>query len=80
MGIQNAVLNVYHSLLSLKNIPLLQEAYRYVLADLENVYKTIIPMSEPLIADNPLTDLQYQKEHSELVLIFLLRAVSEIGK
>ncbi|XP_058794779.1 serine/threonine-protein kinase SMG1 [Phymastichus coffea] len=79
IGIQNAVLNVYHSLLSLKNIPLLQEAYRYVLGDLENAYNTIMPLTEPLIPDNPLTDLHYQRRHAELVLIFLLRAVSEIA-
>jgi PI-3-kinase-related kinase SMG-1 len=78
--IQNAVLGVYQSLLSLKNIPLLQEAYRYILADLENAYKTIVPMTESLVLDNPLTDVQYQRRHAEIVLIFLLRALSDIGK
>lgn len=77
--IQNAVLGVYHSLLSLKNIPLLQEAYRYILADLENAYKTIIPEIEPLVPENPLTDLQYHRRKAEIVLIFLLRALSDIG-
>ncbi|OXU25637.1 hypothetical protein TSAR_001094 [Trichomalopsis sarcophagae] len=77
--IQNAVLGVYHSLLSLKNIPLLQEAYRYILADLENAYKTIIPGIEPLVQENPLTDSQYHRRNAEIVLIFLLRALSDIA-
>jgi PI-3-kinase-related kinase SMG-1 len=32
LNIQEEVLAVYHSLLNLKNIPLLQEAYRYVVS------------------------------------------------
>jgi hypothetical protein len=32
LNIQSEVLAVYHSLLNLKNIPLLQEAYRYVVS------------------------------------------------
>lgn len=78
--IQNAVLGVYHSLLGLKNIPLLQEAYRYILADLENSYKTILPLDEPLVLDNPLVEQQYQRKHAEIVVLFLLRALSDIGK
>ena len=30
-----ATLSVYHALLAMKNVPLLQEAYRYLLADLQ---------------------------------------------
>lgn len=77
--IQNAVLGVYHSLLGLKNIPLLQEAYRYILADLENAYKTILPFDEPLVIDNPLVEQEYQRRHAEIVTMFLLRALSDIG-
>lgn len=77
--IQNAVLEVYYSLLSLKNIPLLQEAYRYILADMEIAYRTVFPKIEPLIVDNPLDPDNYERQHAELVLIFLLRALSDIG-
>lgn len=81
VDVQNAVLRVYHSLLSLKNIPLLQEAYRYILADLEKAFDTIIPMKEePLVTDNPFKELHYQRNHAEIVIIFLLQALSDIGE
>ncbi|KAG5339618.1 SMG1 kinase, partial [Acromyrmex charruanus] len=77
--IQNASLSVYHSLLSLKNIPLLQESYRYILADLEIAYKLILSDIDILVADNPLNDLQYTKSDVEIVVTFILRALSDIA-
>lgn len=76
--IQNASLGVYHSLLSLKNIPLLQESYRYILADLEIAYRLILP--DILVVDNPLNDLRYTKSDVEIVVTFILRALSDIGE
>lgn len=80
ISIQSASLGVYHSLLSLKNIPLLQEAYRYILADLEMAYKLILRDIDCLVIDNPFTDVQYKKSDAEIVIIFILRALSDIGK
>lgn len=81
ISIQNASLGVYHSLLSLKNIPLLQESYRYVLSDLEIAYKLVLVDIESLVADNPLLDdVKYEKKDAEIVVTFLLRALSDIGK
>ena len=80
VSIQNAVLTVYHSLLGLKNIPLLQEAYRYILADLENSYLVVLPKAESLVIDNPLKNCKYERTFAEIVVIFLLRALSDIGK
>lgn len=40
LNIQSEVLAVYHSLLNLKNIPLLQEAYRYVVPTLAPCVRT----------------------------------------
>lgn len=81
ISIQNASLGVYHSLLSLKNIPLLQESYRYILSDLEIAYKLILTDIECLVTDNPLLDsIKYKKNDAEIVVIFLLRALSDIGK
>ncbi|KAL6259418.1 hypothetical protein P5V15_009339 [Pogonomyrmex californicus] len=77
--IQNASLGVYHSLLSLKNIPLLQESYRYILADLEIAYKLILPDMDNLVTDNPLNDLTYTKNDVEIVVTFILRALSDIA-
>lgn len=78
--IQNASLGVYHSLLSLKNIPLLQESYRYILADLEIAYRLILPDMDILVVDNPLNDLRYTKSDVEIVVTFILRALSDIGE
>jgi len=80
IAIQNATLGVYHSLLGLKNIPLLQESYRYILADLEIAYRPILPDMESLVADNPLNDLKYAHNHTEIVVTFILRALSDIGE
>lgn len=81
ISIQNASLGVYHSLLSLKNIPLLQESYRYILSDLEIAYKLILADIESLVPDNPLLDdIKYKKGDAEIVVTFLLRALSDIGK
>ncbi|KAL6442065.1 hypothetical protein ACFW04_002410 [Cataglyphis niger] len=77
--IQNACLGVYHSLLSLKNIPLLQESYRYILADLEIAYKLILPDMDSLVIDNPLNDLNYTKSDIEIVITFILLALSDIA-
>ncbi|XP_034180761.2 serine/threonine-protein kinase Smg1 isoform X1 [Osmia lignaria lignaria] len=80
ISIQNASLGVYHSLLSLKNIPLLQESYRYILSDLEIAYKLILSDIESLVVDNPLlNDVKYKKNDAEIVVIFLLRALSDIA-
>ncbi|KOC68709.1 Serine/threonine-protein kinase SMG1 [Habropoda laboriosa] len=80
ISIQNASLGVYHSLLGLKNIPLLQESYRYILSDLEIAYKLILADIESLVADNPLLDdIKYKKNDAEIVVTFLLRALSDIA-
>ncbi|XP_063980993.1 serine/threonine-protein kinase SMG1 [Diachasmimorpha longicaudata] len=78
-SIQNASLVVYHSFLGLKNIPLLQEAYRYILGDLEISYKLILPHFEGLVSNNPLTDVQYNSKDAEIIVLFLLRALSELA-
>ncbi|XP_076649018.1 serine/threonine-protein kinase Smg1 isoform X2 [Halictus rubicundus] len=80
IAIQNASLRVYHSLLSLKNIPLLQESYRYILSDLEVAYRLVLTDIENLVPDNPLLDgINYKKKDAEIVITFLLRALSDIA-
>ncbi|XP_043280213.1 serine/threonine-protein kinase SMG1 isoform X1 [Venturia canescens] len=79
IAIQNASLDVYHSLLGLKNIPLLQEAYRYVLADFEIAYKVIVHDADELVTDNPLTDVTYHKSDAQTVVVFLLRALTDLA-
>lgn len=80
VSIQNASLGVYHSLLSLKNIPLLQESYRYILAELEIAYRLVVQDMDSLVVDNPLSDLKYAKSDVVVVVTFILRALSDIGE
>lgn len=80
LRVQNATLEVYQSLLSLKNIPLLQETYRYVLAELEIAYRLVVKDVDDLVAVNPLKHLTYNQKHAEVVVSFLLRALSDIGE
>ncbi|XP_011302537.1 serine/threonine-protein kinase SMG1 isoform X2 [Fopius arisanus] len=78
-AIQGGSLAVYHSLLGLKNIPLLQEAYRYILGDLEIAYKLILPHFDGLVSSNPLPDVKYHLKDAEIVVLFLLRALSDLA-
>lgn len=77
--VQEAVICVYQSLLNLKNIPLLQEAYRYVLGDLETVYKLIMPDIKPLCVNNPFVDPSCQRHETEVTVLFLLRCLSQLA-
>ncbi|KAJ1529376.1 hypothetical protein ONE63_006163 [Megalurothrips usitatus] len=78
-SIQTAVLGLYHALLNLKNIPLLQEAYRYVLGDLEIAYRQIVPGMEQLCQTNPYADVEYSASEAEVVILFLLGALSDLA-
>ena len=80
VAIQNASLGVYHSLLGLKNIPLLQESYRYILADFQIAYRLVLSNADELVADNPLINVTYKKTDAEIIIMFLLRALSDLGE
>ena len=79
--IQDSVICVYQALLNLKNVSLLQEAYRYVLGDLEVVYRAIVPNVEPFIQNNPFTvdSFDLTDEEKELTVLFLLRCLSQLA-
>ncbi|XP_057324226.1 serine/threonine-protein kinase SMG1 isoform X1 [Microplitis mediator] len=79
IAMQDASLSVYHSLLGLKNIPLLQEAYRYILGDLEIAYKLIIKNLKGFVTNNPLSDMNYKASDAEIIIIFILRALSDLA-
>ncbi|GLG95063.1 Serine/threonine-protein kinase Smg1 [Gryllus bimaculatus] len=80
MKIQNAVLGIYHSLLNLKNISPLQEAYRYILGDLEVAYKKVMPSLSVICQTNPFIDVEYADEDVEMVIMFHLRALADLAK
>nr|CAD7257211.1 unnamed protein product [Timema shepardi] len=79
VAVQDEVVAVYHCLLNLKNIPLLQEAYRYVLGDLEIAYKLVVSSVDELCTQNPHQSTQYRVCDAELVIMIHLRALADLG-
>ncbi|KAK9695390.1 Serine/threonine-protein kinase smg-1 [Popillia japonica] len=77
--VQEAAVYVYQSLLNLKNIPLLQEAYKYILGDLELVYKYVLPDISPLCQNNPFQEVSCTFENSENTILFLFRCLSQLA-
>ncbi|CAG9824418.1 unnamed protein product [Phaedon cochleariae] len=77
MDIQDAVVCVYQSLLNLKNVSLLQEAYRYVLGDLELAYKEIVKDVPPFTQSNPFT--VSTGPAAEETVLFLLRCLTQLA-
>ncbi|XP_059470336.1 serine/threonine-protein kinase SMG1 isoform X2 [Neocloeon triangulifer] len=76
-----ALIGVYHSLLSLKNIPLLQETYSLVLQDLEKAYKVLVPEVEPFVLGNVSNGFKdYTREEAEIVVLFLLNSLIDIAR
>ncbi|KAB0796118.1 hypothetical protein PPYR_10179 [Photinus pyralis] len=75
--VQEATICMYQALLNLKNIPLLQEAYRCVLGDLEVMYRQIVPNISPLCQSNPFTEPV--TKDPELSVLFLLRCLSQLA-
>ncbi|XP_047110312.1 serine/threonine-protein kinase SMG1 [Schistocerca piceifrons] len=77
--IQKEVIGIHHSLLNLKNIPLLQEAYRYVLGDLERAYKMIVPTIEDFCQANPHSDTVYNEKDVKFIVMFHLSALADLA-
>ncbi|XP_053606534.1 serine/threonine-protein kinase SMG1 isoform X2 [Plodia interpunctella] len=74
--ILEGVLSVYSNLLNLKNIPLLQETYKFVLTDIQNSYAIIIPdiqIIHPEFIENVALD------DAEKNIIFYLQCLSELA-
>ncbi|XP_063363539.1 serine/threonine-protein kinase SMG1, partial [Cydia amplana] len=72
----NGVMSVYSNLLNLKNIPLLQETYKFVLTDIQNSYSIIVPDIQ--IIQPEYTD-EVCKEDAEKNVIFYLQCLSELA-
>ncbi|VVC99289.1 unnamed protein product [Leptidea sinapis] len=67
---------VYSNLLNLKNIPLLQETYKYVLTDIQNSFSVIVN-------DIHIIDVDYREAvsevNSEKNIVFYLQCLSELA-
>lgn len=74
--ILNGVMSVYSNLLNLKNIPLLQETYKYVLTDIQNSYSVILPDVQII---NPEYTEVVNTDDAERNVIFYLQCLSELA-
>ncbi|KAL0871573.1 hypothetical protein ABMA27_004106 [Loxostege sticticalis] len=74
--ILHSVLSVYSNLLNLKNIPLLQETYKFVLTDIQNAYSLIIPEVEII---QPEYGEELTVDDAEKNVIFYLQCLSELA-
>lgn len=81
INVQDACICLYQSLLNLKNIPLLQEAYKLVLCDLEIVYQKILPDVHISVQNDLFKDVEVKlnQEDVELTVLFLLRCLSQLA-
>ncbi|XP_078691237.1 serine/threonine-protein kinase SMG1-like isoform X6 [Branchiostoma floridae x Branchiostoma belcheri] len=79
-----SVLKVYRSLLTLKNIPLLDMVYRLVLGDLEVAINTLLscnglPPSCSVVKNNPFASSVYAEQQALTVAVFNMCGLAEIG-
>ncbi|XP_066151447.1 serine/threonine-protein kinase SMG1 [Euwallacea fornicatus] len=80
VNIQDSVICVYQALLNLKNVSLLQEAYRYVLGDLERYYVQLLPQYQLIMVNNPFVlSEDCGSEDPSLTVMFLLRCLSQLA-
>ncbi|KAG1650713.1 Serine/threonine-protein kinase SMG1 [Nymphon striatum] len=77
--VQKQLLKVYHGILSVKNVLFLEEAYRYILGDLQMACKVLIPEMMPLVQKNPFEVVSYTQAQAEIIALFYFCAFSEIG-
>lgn len=68
--IKKAIIRIYHAVLNLKNVEILQEAYKLVMKDLDVAMKTICCDNEPLI---------YTQREAEYVICIHLSVLSTLA-
>ncbi|OWF37806.1 serine/threonine-protein kinase SMG1-like [Mizuhopecten yessoensis] len=75
---------LYHDIMALKSVPLLEEAYKFIVGDLQRAYNLLLLEAKErkmvdLIPDNPFKSTQYTILHAQTVCVFNLCALAEIG-
>ncbi|XP_016399751.1 LOW QUALITY PROTEIN: serine/threonine-protein kinase SMG1-like [Sinocyclocheilus rhinocerous] len=82
--VMTAAHGVYHAVLSLKNIPTLEAAYKLVLGEMGCALNSLLsplglPAACPNIQHPAFSQLQFSPERAEFILIFNLSALTTIG-
>ncbi|XP_076458807.1 serine/threonine-protein kinase SMG1-like [Babylonia areolata] len=76
------LMTVYHAVMGLKSVPLLEESYRLVLADMEIGMKALLPPEHrdfSLVQDNPFSSVTYSVRQAVTIILFNLNALAEIA-
>uniref|UniRef100_A0A8D9A0V0 non-specific serine/threonine protein kinase n=1 Tax=Cacopsylla melanoneura TaxID=428564 RepID=A0A8D9A0V0_9HEMI len=79
LTLHNAIVHLYASLLSLKNIPILQEVYRLVLGDLEVAYRMVVPSIPEFVPNNVMSCMKYTPSSALVITLFLFKCISTLG-
>ncbi|KAK7086208.1 hypothetical protein SK128_014254 [Halocaridina rubra] len=77
--IWQATLAVNHAILSLKNVPLLQEAYNYILADLQVAHQMLVPQAEKFTTSSVLEGVSYDEQEAIVILMYYMTVLAEVA-
>ncbi|XP_041362847.1 serine/threonine-protein kinase SMG1-like [Gigantopelta aegis] len=82
----NQLMQVYHNILGLKSVSLLEEAYRLILCDIQVAYNTVLCDGDSRSVlelvketDNTFREVKYSKRQAETTFIFNICALSELA-
>ncbi|KAK8726162.1 hypothetical protein OTU49_010400, partial [Cherax quadricarinatus] len=78
-SIWQATLGVYHAVLSLKNVPLLQEAYNYILADLQHAHRVLIPEGFVFTVSDVLEGVKYNETEATILMMYYMTVLAEVA-
>lgn len=75
---------LYHDIMALKSVPLLEEAYKFIVGDLQRAYNLLLveageKVMVDLIPNNPFQTTLYTTIQAQTVCVFNLCALAEIG-
>lgn len=78
--IQAALIKIYHEVLNLKNISLLQEAYKHILCDLGSAFKSLTKSAEIKWPTELTSNLpKYTVPQAEVIISFYLTSLSSLA-
>lgn len=79
--IQTTFLSLQHAVLGLKNVPVLEEAYKCILSDIKLACSVILSNDCQLPIDDHIfkKDIKYTPKEAELILLSSLCSLAEIG-
>uniref|UniRef100_A0A0P4WEM1 non-specific serine/threonine protein kinase n=1 Tax=Scylla olivacea TaxID=85551 RepID=A0A0P4WEM1_SCYOL len=78
-SVWKATLGVYHAVLALKNVPLLQEAYNYILADIQLLHHTLVPNTKDFTTSTVLEGVSYKENEAIILLMYYMTVLAEVA-